>query len=357
MALFGIDCGNSTSVLAAVSRTGAAVVPTSTGGQSTPTIVSFNAQRRTFGDQARAQRTANSRSTVEGLPSLLGGQRGASADWSPVQIEEGVGGDCVVASVTYRGEDRRLRLESVVGAFLAHLVEQPAQAPTPAEQPAAAAAAAGGSGTPPSSFVLAVPSYYGPVQRQALSWAADIAQQQQQQQQQGGGATGGWTLVDEAVAVVQFYAHERLSSFTPRVTSTGAGATTTVLFVDSGHCQTSAYLVQYCLEELAPPSSSGAMPAQQQQSHYSVAHVLACETVSDAHAHVRPLRLSSLPLLSARSRAAECASQPGISSCCHHQRGGVEDAGCWLAGDGRRPRLRRAAGAKVLRRAFGAARS
>eukprot|EP01043_Picozoa_sp_COSAG02_P034232 COSAG02_NODE_2383_length_8991_cov_40.938934_7_plen_660_part_00 len=207
--MFGLDLGDHTCVLAAVEGAGADTVPNAIGSRATPTVVSYGGRQRYLGEDAVAQRVTNSANTVEGLASLLGRRRWSSTGGAEPATTE-LGGDGV--RVSYGGSDITLANEAVVGAYMAGMVQLARSVnPVAGREPA---------------LVLAVPSYYTPVQRHALAHAGAIAGGQVAQ------------LCDETVATALFYAHERLKD-APQNSSQA------VLFVDAGHCHTTAFVVHY----------------------------------------------------------------------------------------------------------------
>ena len=208
--MFALDLGNHTSVLAVVDGGGADTVPNAIGSRATPTVVSYGAQQRYLGEDAASQRVTNSANTVEGLPSLLGRRAaGGGGGADPATTE--LGGDGV--RVSYGGKELTLANEAVVGAYMAGMVQLARNVhPVPGQEPA---------------LVLAVPSYYTAVQRHALAHAGTIAGARIAQ------------LCDETIATALFYAHERLAD------AAQTSRSQAVLFVDAGHCHTTAFVVHY----------------------------------------------------------------------------------------------------------------
>ena len=212
--MFGLDVGNHTSVLAVVEGAGADTVPNGIGSRATPSCLAFSAQQRCFGEDAAAQRTTNARNTIEGLSSLLGRRAPDSAAGGPAaeRCQTELGGDGV--KVSYGGGDVTLATEAVVGAFMGGMVQLARDVhPVQGQEPA---------------IVLAVPSYYTAVQRHALAHAGAIA------------SASVFQLCDETVATALFYAHERLHGG-------DQAEQQAVLFVDAGHCHTTAFVVHYDL--------------------------------------------------------------------------------------------------------------
>lgn len=205
--MFGLDVGNLDSALAILQGAGADTLPNSIGSRVTPTIVSYGERQRSLGDEAAGQRRTNSRNTLVGLPSLLG-RCAAEDDVARASTE--AGGDAV--RVSYGGRELTVAVEAVLGAYIGGFVRLARDSqPVAGQEP---------------SFVLAVPSYFTVVQRHALAHAGAIAGARVAQ------------LCDETVATALFYAHERLSG------AGGAGAPSqAVLFVDCGHCHTTAFVV------------------------------------------------------------------------------------------------------------------
>lgn len=209
--MFALDIGDHTSVLATVAGTGADTVPNAIGSRATPTVVSYGARQRYLGEDAAAQRVTNSANTVEGLPSLLG-RRAASGNGGAEAATTEIGGDGV--RVSYGGREITVANEAVVGGYMAGMVQLARNVhPMAGQEP---------------MLVLAVPSYYTPVQRHALAHAGAIAGGQIAQ------------LCDETVATALFYAHDRLKD----ADQTSSQA---VLFVDAGHCHTTVFVVHYDL--------------------------------------------------------------------------------------------------------------
>lgn len=213
-AVIGIDLGSSESYVAFVGKGIVDLVQNEVSKRATSTLVAFDDRERMLGDAALAKIKTNAKNTCRNFKHLLG--RKADAPdmeiehfWSTsklVDTDDGMAG----YDVTYKGESRQFSAVQITAAFLTKLreiTEKWCQAKV-------------------ADIVIACPSSFSDVQRQALLDAAHIA------------GLSVLRVMNEHTATALAYGIYRSNDFDPENPMT-------VAFCSMGHTIFSVSIVQF----------------------------------------------------------------------------------------------------------------
>jgi molecular chaperone DnaK (HSP70) len=158
----GVDLGGANSVVATAQRGGVDVLVNEASRRQTPSVVAFTEQQRLLGQSAAPQQTSSPTDCVADIKALLGlrleaARRALRQPSAP--LVDGADNAEPLVEVLLRGEARRFSATQLL-AMLLHQLHRCA------EREAADAL---------TECTIAVPLYFGPVQRRAVLDAAEIA--------------------------------------------------------------------------------------------------------------------------------------------------------------------------------------
>eukprot|EP00768_Dysnectes_brevis_P009642 gnl/Dysnectes_brevis/989_a1101_1787.p1 GENE.gnl/Dysnectes_brevis/989_a1101_1787~~gnl/Dysnectes_brevis/989_a1101_1787.p1 ORF type:complete len:843 (+),score=388.01 gnl/Dysnectes_brevis/989_a1101_1787:49-2577(+) len=161
MSVIGIDFGN-LNVVAGVPRgRGIDIVTSTTSHRQLPALVSFQPDRRVFGDDAASQMVSNRRACYSHIPTFIGQQYDDVKDiieQHQFKMIKGKNGECV-APVYYAGEPRKLSPTQLAASVMSRVVSNSTAM----------------TGVEPNEVLLSVPGTWGPTRRRRLSQAAEAA--------------------------------------------------------------------------------------------------------------------------------------------------------------------------------------
>jgi len=213
-AVIGIDLGTSDSYVAYVGKGIVDIVQNEVSKRNTSTLVGFTDRERLLGDAALAQIKSNAKNTCRNFKHLLG-RKVDSPDlskesfWSTCKLttaDDGFAG----YDITYKGESRCFSATQITAMYITKLkeiTEQWCQAKV-------------------ADVVIAVPSYFCDVQRQAVLDAAKIA------------GLSVLRLMNEHTATALSYGIYRSNDFDPEKPCT-------VAFCSMGHALFTVSIVQF----------------------------------------------------------------------------------------------------------------
>lgn len=214
----GVDLGSSGFVMSAVRRGGVDVLVNDANYRSTPNVIIYG-KERAIGDQAVSKIKKELKNSIVMAPRFLGDLTPqqvsfeANFNYSKVVTKENGGAAFVVNS---NGQTVEIAPQQAVGALFTKMSQVMDM-----------------NGVVPSSLVVSVPKYYGPVERQAVLDSAKIAGLEITQ------------LISESSATLLnygIYRKQELSKETPRV----------VVFVDVGHSKSTVIAAKMFQERAEP---------------------------------------------------------------------------------------------------------
>ncbi|ODQ65928.1 heat shock protein-like protein SSE1 [Nadsonia fulvescens var. elongata DSM 6958] len=159
---FGLDFGNSTSVIGVARNRGIDVIVNEVSNRSTPSLVAFGNKNRFIGETAKSQEISNIKNTVGSLKRIIGTAFGSAemevekkfANTPLINVDGQVG-----VKVKYLGEQTEFSATQLVAMYLNKI-----KSTTMTEVKGNV-----------SDIVIAVPAWYSDVQRRAMADAAVIA--------------------------------------------------------------------------------------------------------------------------------------------------------------------------------------
>jgi len=217
MSVIGIDFGNMNSIVAQAQRGGIDIILNENSNRLNPSMVSFNGAQRFMGEGAASIALSNYQNTVYNMKRLIGRK------WDDPELQEEIpklpfkvvqmGTGNVGVAVEYNNKETVVSMEQVVAMLLIKIKDIAVRA---------------NSGAMVADVVVAVPTWYTDTHRRAMKNACEIA------------GLKCLRLMNETTATALSY-----GIFKSAKNLFDTEKPTTVLFVDMGHSNFSATVVQF----------------------------------------------------------------------------------------------------------------
>ncbi|KAK1932769.1 dnaK family protein [Babesia divergens] len=216
MPVLGIDIGDGSATVATIAKGAIDIVLNDVSQRYTPVCASFTQKRRLFGDQATPQMISNYRNSCRNMISLLGRTVGGQSDLAVTPLDDffspnglsacangHVGYNCAMETDPYE-------VTKVLAGYLSFLSEMADKY----------------TGAPCRDVVLACPSWFSEIQREALKVSAQAA------------GLSCLNVIDECTAMVLDYGVYRVKQLSDE-------KPTTVALVMIGHSHASAAICDF----------------------------------------------------------------------------------------------------------------